>query len=139
MLVGEPVEAVRCASEAASGIVTDILCDNDSRRLSFGENSPLNIGVRVAVKTGTSSGFRDGWCVGFTKEHTVAVWAGNPDGSPMNATLAVHSAAPVWNAITQFLLAKGDSPLPPPDDLGDVPPPAELPAPVISEPVLAQA
>jgi hypothetical protein len=34
----------------------------------------------------------------------------------MNATLAVHSAAPVWNAITQYLLAKGDSPLPPPED-----------------------
>lgn len=116
MLVGEPVEPVRCASNAASAIVTDILCDNDSRRISFGENSPLNLGVRVAVKTGTSSGFRDGWCVGFTKEHTVAVWAGNPDGSSMNAALAVHSAAPVWNAITQYLLAKGDSQVPPPDE-----------------------
>lgn len=113
--VGEPVEPVHCASKAACAIVTDILCDNDARRLSFGENSPLNTGTRVAVKTGTSSGFRDGWCVGFTKEHTVAVWAGNPDGSPMNATLAVHSAAPVWNAITQYLLAGGDSPLPSPD------------------------
>lgn len=110
--VGEPVEPVRCASEAACAIVTDILCDNDSRRLSFGENSPLNTGLRIAVKTGTSSGFRDGWCVGFTKEHTVAVWAGNPDGSPMNAALAVRSAAPVWNAITQYLLSQGDSPLP---------------------------
>lgn len=116
LLVGEAVEPVRCSSEAASAIVTDILCDNGSRRLSFGENSPLNVGARVAVKTGTSSGFRDGWCVGFTKEHTVAVWAGNPDGSPMNATLAVRSAAPVWNAITQYLLAKGDSPLPLPDE-----------------------
>jgi penicillin-binding protein 1C len=116
MLVGEPVEPTRCASEAASAIVIDILCDNDARRLSFGDNSPLNVGVRVPVKTGTSSGFRDGWCVGFTKEHTVAVWAGNPDGSPMNAALAVHSAAPVWNAITQYLLSKGDSPLPPPEE-----------------------
>ncbi|MFA7344698.1 MAG: transglycosylase domain-containing protein [Terrimicrobiaceae bacterium] len=116
MLVGEPVEPVRCASGAASAIVADILCDNGSRRLSFGDNSPLNVGVRVAVKTGTSSGFRDGWCVGFTKEHTVAVWAGNPDGSPMNAALAVHSAAPVWNAITQYLLAEGDSPLPSPSE-----------------------
>jgi hypothetical protein len=34
----------------------------------------------------------------------------------MNAALAVHSAAPVWNAITQYLLAKGDSPLPLPDE-----------------------
>jgi penicillin-binding protein 1C len=116
LLVGEPVEPTRCASVAASAIVTDILCDNDARHLSFGDNSPLNLGARVAVKTGTSSGFRDGWCVGFTKEHTIAVWAGNPDGSPMNATLAVHSAAPVWNAITQYLLAKGDSPLPPPEE-----------------------
>jgi penicillin-binding protein 1C len=116
MLVGEPVEPVRCSSAAAGAIITDILCDNDSRRLSFGDHSPLNLGARVAVKTGTSSGFRDGWCVGFTKEHTVAVWAGNPDGSPMNAALAVHSAAPVWNAITQYLLAKGDSPLPPPEE-----------------------
>ncbi|MFA7232711.1 MAG: transglycosylase domain-containing protein [Terrimicrobiaceae bacterium] len=116
LLVGEPVEPARCASEAAGAIVTDILCDNDARRLSFGDNSPLNTGARVAVKTGTSSGFRDGWCVGFTREHTVAVWAGNPDGSPMNAALAVRSAAPAWNAIAQYLLAKGDSPLPPPDE-----------------------
>ena len=114
LLAGEPVEPIRCASEPTVAIVTDILCDNDARRISFGDSSPLNVGVRVAVKTGTSSGFRDGWCVGFTKEHTVAVWAGNPDGSPMNAALAVHSAAPVWNAITQYLLAHGDSPLPPP-------------------------
>ncbi len=116
LLVGEPVEPVRSASDVACSIITDILCDNDSRRISFGNNSPLNVGARVAVKTGTSSGFRDGWCVGFTKEHTVAVWAGNPDGSPMNAALAVHSAAPVWNAITGYLLAKGDSPLPLPGE-----------------------
>lgn len=112
MLVGEPVEPERCASEAGSAIIADILCDNDARRASFGEHSPLNLGTRVAVKTGTSSGFRDGWCVGFTREHTVAVWAGNPDGSAMNAALAVHSAAPVWNAITRHLIANGDSPLP---------------------------
>lgn len=115
VLVGEPVDPRRCASAESAAIVTDILCDNDSRRISFGENSPLNLGARVAVKTGTSSGFRDGWCVGFTKEHTVAVWAGNPDGSPMNAALAVHSAAPVWSAISQYLLSQGDSPLPAPE------------------------
>ncbi|MFZ4774665.1 MAG: transglycosylase domain-containing protein [Terrimicrobiaceae bacterium] len=116
MLIGEPVEEVRCGSAEASAIVTDILCDNDARRISFGDHSPLNLGVRIAVKTGTSSGFRDGWCVGFTREHTIAVWAGNPDGSPMNATLAVRSAAPLWNAITSYLLSKGDSPIPPPEE-----------------------
>ena len=120
LLVGEPVEPVRVASEPASSIISDILCDNDARRISFGNHSPLNLGSRVAVKTGTSSGFRDGWCVGFTKEHTVAVWAGNPDGSPMNAALAVHSAAPLWRAITESLLAKGDSPVPEPKESADL-------------------
>ncbi|MEI6279794.1 MAG: transglycosylase domain-containing protein, partial [Verrucomicrobiae bacterium] len=112
VLSGEPVEPVRCGSPSAAAIITDILCDNDARRISFGNASPLDVSARVAVKTGTSSGFRDGWCIGFTREHTIAVWTGNPDGSPMNSALAVRSAAPVWNALVKFLLARGDSPLP---------------------------
>ena len=110
--VGEPVEPRRMASPEASAIIADILCDNDARRISFGNASPLNLGRRIAVKTGTSSGFRDGWCVGFTREHTVAVWAGNLDGSPMADALAVRSAAPLWASVTRDLLAGGDSPLP---------------------------
>ncbi|MEI6070537.1 MAG: transglycosylase domain-containing protein [Verrucomicrobiae bacterium] len=110
-LAGEPVDPVRCGSPSAAAIITDILCDSDARRISFGNASPLEVSARVAVKTGTSSGFRDGWCVGFTSGHTIAVWAGNPDGSPMNSALAVRSAAPVWNALTKFLLARGDLPL----------------------------
>jgi penicillin-binding protein 1C len=120
LLAGEPAEPVRCGSPAAAAIITDILCDNDARRISFGNASPLNVSARVAVKTGTSSGFRDGWCIGFTGQHTIAVWTGNPDGSPMNAALAVRSAAPIWNAITKFLLARGDSPLPEIPETGEL-------------------
>ena len=114
LIIGEPVEPSTSASAAACDIITDILCDNNARRVSFGDSSPLNVGIRVAVKTGTSSGFRDGWCVGFTQNHTVAVWAGNPDGSPMDSALAVRSAAPIWNAAIRLLLARGDQPLPAP-------------------------
>ena len=112
---GEPTDPRACSSRAAAAIVTDILCDGDARRISFGNASPLDVTARVAVKTGTSSGFRDGWCVGFTDKHTAAVWAGNPDGSPMDQTLAVRSAAPVWNAIIRMLLERGDPPAPEPD------------------------
>ena len=35
----------------------------------------------AAVKTGTSSDFRDTWTVGFTRDYTVGVWVGNFDGS----------------------------------------------------------
>ena len=35
---------------------------------------------RIAWKTGTSFGFRDGWSIGVTPDYVVAVWAGNTDG-----------------------------------------------------------
>ena len=94
-------------------IITDILCDNDARQKSFGLRSPLAFEQRVAAKTGTSSGFRDTWTVGFDKEHTVAVWAGNFDGRPMRDTFAVRAATPLWAAIMQELLRR-DHPLDPP-------------------------
>jgi penicillin-binding protein 1C len=35
---------------------------------------------RIAWKTGTSFGFRDGWSVGFTSKYCVVVWVGNTTG-----------------------------------------------------------
>lgn len=112
ILIGEPFESRRLASPEACAIITDILCDNEARRLSFGRNSPLNLGVRIAVKTGTSSGFRDRWCVGFTREHTVAVWAGNLNGKSLGEVLAVRAAAPLWASLIRYLLKNGDTPIP---------------------------
>jgi penicillin-binding protein 1C len=103
----------RIASTGATTIITDILCDNDARQRSFGLRSPLAFEQRIAVKTGTSSGFRDTWTVGFDKEHTVAVWAGNFDGRTMRDTLAVRAATPLWATVMQELL-RLDHPLDPP-------------------------
>ncbi len=106
-----PVREV--ASAEATAIVTDILCDNRAREKTFGTHSPLAFEQRVAVKTGTSSGFRDAWTVGFNKQHTIAVWAGNFDGRPMRDTFAVRSATPLWSAMMHELLRR-DEPLDPP-------------------------
>ena len=51
------------------------------------------------MKTGTSSDFRDNWCVGFTPEFTVGVWIGNFDGTPMNGVSGASGAAPVFHRI----------------------------------------
>ncbi len=114
LLASEFFPINRVASAAATEIITDILCDNQARKKSFGANSPLALGERIAAKTGTSSGFRDAWTVGFDKEHTVAVWIGNPDGRPMRDTLAVQCAAPLWATIMHELL-RNDHPIPAPD------------------------
>jgi penicillin-binding protein 1C len=112
-LATEHQPIARIVSPEATEIITDILCDNDARQKSFGLRSPLAFEERVAAKTGTSSGFRDTWTVGFDKEHTVAVWAGNFDGRPMRDTFAVRAATPLWAAIMQELLRR-DHPLDPP-------------------------
>jgi penicillin-binding protein 1C len=112
-LTAEHAPVIRIASEEGTATITDILCDNSAREKSFGAHSPLAFEQRVAAKTGTSSGFRDAWTVGFDKEHTVAVWAGNFDGRPMRDTFAVRAATPLWAAIMRELLQR-DHPLDPP-------------------------
>ena len=109
-LAAEHQPIVRIASTEATAIITDILCDNEARQRSFGTRSALAFEQRIAAKTGTSSGFRDTWTVGFDREHTVAVWAGNFDGRPMHDTFAVRAATPLWAAVMHELLRR-DHPL----------------------------
>lgn len=76
-------------------LIADILSDNQARLLTFGPRSPLRLPFRVAVKTGTSSSYRDNWALGYTPQHTVAVWAGNFDRTPMQGVSGVTGAAPI--------------------------------------------
>ena len=98
---GEASEDVGSTSEWQ--LVTDILADKYARARSFGVQSALALPFPAAVKTGTSSDFRDTWAVGFTQDYTVAVWAGNFDGEPMHRVSGVAGAAPLWNRIMLHL------------------------------------
>jgi penicillin-binding protein 1C len=50
---------------------------------------------KIAWKTGTSFGFRDGWAVGVTPEYAVGVWVGNADGEGRAGLTGVSAAAPL--------------------------------------------
>ncbi|MBB6270889.1 penicillin-binding protein 1C [Pedobacter cryoconitis] len=50
---------------------------------------------RVAWKTGTSFGFRDGWAIGLTPDYVVCVWVGNADGEGRPGLTGIDVAAPV--------------------------------------------
>jgi penicillin-binding protein 1C len=50
---------------------------------------------RIAYKTGTSYGYRDAWSVGFDGRHTVGIWVGRPDGSPVPGLSGIMTAAPI--------------------------------------------
>jgi len=81
----------------ASYLIADILADNSARSTAFGIHSNLRLPFPCAVKTGTSSDFRDNWCLGFTGEFTVGVWVGNFDNSPMAGISGVSGAGPIFH------------------------------------------
>jgi 1A family penicillin-binding protein len=93
-----PTDA-RVLREETAYLVSDILSDTTARAPAFGLNSALEVSDHVAVKTGTTSDFRDNWTVGYSRDLVVGVWAGNPDGSPMRNVSGVDGAAPVWRDV----------------------------------------
>jgi penicillin-binding protein 1C len=50
---------------------------------------------KVAWKTGTSYGFRDGWAIGTTAEYTIGVWTGNAEGGGVPGLTGTQAAAPL--------------------------------------------
>lgn len=50
---------------------------------------------KIAWKTGTSFGFRDGWAIGVSKEYVVGVWIGNASGEGRPELTGIGTAAPV--------------------------------------------
>ncbi|MEH2433306.1 MAG: penicillin-binding protein 1C [Nostoc sp.] len=103
-------------------LITNILSDNHARATAFGVDSVLNLPFPVAVKTGTSSNFRDTWTVGFTTDYTVATWVGNFSGEPMRQVSGVTGAAPLWNRIMLHLHEHQEpAGFPPPEGLVQLP------------------
>jgi penicillin-binding protein 1C len=71
----------------AAWYVSDILSDVPP---------PLNGSFgRIAYKTGTSYGYRDGWSIGFDGKTVIGVWVGRPDGAPVPGLSGIVSAAPI--------------------------------------------
>ena len=49
----------------------------------------------VAYKTGTSFGFRDAWAIGYTRDYTIGIWVGRPDGTFSAGRMGRDAAAPI--------------------------------------------
>ena len=58
---------------------------------------------RIAWKTGTSFGFRDGWAIGVTPKYVVGVWVGNTDGEGRPDLTGINTAAPILFEIFRLL------------------------------------
>lgn len=104
LLADAPLETARVVHSPQNAfLIADMLSDNQARLLTFGAHSPLRMPFRVAVKTGTSSSYRDNWTFGYTPEFTIGVWVGNFDRTPMQGVSGVTGAAPILRDLFQTL------------------------------------
>ena len=83
----------------AASLIGNILADPEARRLEFGGGSLLHLPVETALKTGTSSDYRDAWTLGYNHRYTVGVWMGNLDYRPMREVTGAGGPALVLRAI----------------------------------------
>lgn len=94
---GESPAPITRFSPVAAWMISDILSDSVARAPAFQPGGPLDLPFRCAVKTGTSSDFHDNWCIGYTPEFTVGVWAGNFEHQPMKGLSGIAGAGPVFH------------------------------------------
>ena len=100
----------------AAYIITNILADPMARARIFGSSLAMNPPYHLALKTGTSTRYRDCWIIAYTPEYTVGVWVGNFDGRPTTDLSGAVAAAPILADLTQELFRLGPpSPFPQPD------------------------
>lgn len=91
-------------------LITDILADNVARIPAFGEGSVVELPFPAAVKTGTTTDWRDNWTIGYTTERIVGVWVGNADNTPMLDVSGIDGAGPIWRDL--MLAAHTHTPTP---------------------------
>ncbi len=82
-------------------LLYDILSDPDNRDISFGVNSLLSTSIPQAVKTGTTSDFRDNLVVSYHPDLVLGVWVWNNDNSSMQWVTGITGAWYIWHQIIE--------------------------------------
>jgi len=72
--------------------ITLFLADPFARLPVFARMGPLEYPFPVAVKTGTSQGYRDAWAVAYSAKYVVGVWLGHPAHKRMHEVGGVVAA-----------------------------------------------
>ena len=103
VFVDEKPPTRRVFTAETAYMVSHIMADPSARLLTFGNPAYFDFGFPVAVKTGTSSGFRDCWAIAYTPKHIIGIWAGNFNGSPSNGASGAAACGPILQDLIQRL------------------------------------
>ncbi|HEY4970094.1 MAG TPA: transglycosylase domain-containing protein [Steroidobacteraceae bacterium] len=102
-----PRPEVSVFSPAVATLIGNILADPDARMREFGRG--LQFPVETAIKTGTSTDYRDAWAIAFDYRHTIAVWMGNLDGSATDGVTGAVGPAMVLRTLFSELNRNQDT------------------------------
>lgn len=86
-------QPARVMTADAARLVTLFLSDPLARLPSFPRYGATEYPFAVALKTGTSQGYRDAWIVAWSRQYMVGVWVGRADAGPMNRLTGARTAA----------------------------------------------
>jgi penicillin-binding protein 1C len=89
----------RVMSIDTARLITSFLCDPQARLPTFPRYGPLEYPFAVAVKTGTSQGYRDAWTLAYSTKFIVGVWLGRADAGTMKELGGAASSARLAHAI----------------------------------------
>lgn len=117
-------EPVRVLSVDTARLITSFLADPMARLPSFPRYGPSEFPFAVALKTGTSQGYRDAWTIAWSRRYIVGVWLGRGDAGTMTQLSGGGSVARLTHAILLQLHGTRAGDL---DDSGFPPPEGRVP------------
>jgi len=93
----------RIVAEETARQIALYLSDPLARLPTFPRMGAEEYRFPVAVKTGTSTSFRDAWAVAWSTKYLVGVWVGHPAFRPMNRLSGYLSAAELVQRVLSVL------------------------------------
>ena len=98
--MGGPAAAPhRLISLDTARLVGRFLSDPMARLPSFPRYGASEFPFAVALKTGTSQGYRDAWTLAWSRDYLVGVWVGRADAGPMSGLSGARAAAQLAQAV----------------------------------------
>jgi len=110
--LGGVAESHQVFSPQTAFLVTASLSDEATRMRAFGPGNALMLNFPVAVKTGTSTNWRDNWAVGYTQKYTVAVWSGDFENRALDQLAGASGAGPLFNRVMTRVATRQGQPKP---------------------------
>ena len=88
----------RLLSPEATWITANIMAGASLDRFAT-NHSIANSTLKIPFKTGTSYGYRDAWVLAASKDLTLGVWVGRPDGTPLTDNAGRQNAVPLLRRV----------------------------------------